>query len=379
MKIAVVCVEEIDSRPPVIELVGALLSLGHTVLVIGRNLCSLPVDIKNNAAVSIEELGKKSKGLSRILSSISDRRRIRKRLNRERDIDVLWAATDISVRECLSSAKRYKFVAQLPELVEFVPFLRLGEFYLKDYAVPAVVRTAACVVVPEYNRAHIQKIWWKLPQLPVVLPNKSALPVGIALEDTNYAGMALELMREKKKVLLYQGGFTSDRDLTPVVEALPLLDGQYALYIMGPINNEEESKRVDNWCQMSSDVHYVGFVCPPNHLLFTRYGHIGLLPYAPSQDKTRASSLNALYCAPNKIWEYSREGLPMIGSDVPGLASLFDRFDIGVTANLDSPVDIAEAIRKVEENYDEYSSNSATYYSTVDVRGIVEEILERCE
>lgn len=35
-----------------------------------------------------------------------------------------------------------------------------------------LARRASRVVVPEYNRAHIQQAYWNLPRLPKVLPNK---------------------------------------------------------------------------------------------------------------------------------------------------------------------------------------------------------------
>lgn len=41
---------------------------------------------------------------------------------------------------------------------------------LKKYA-----KKAYKVVVPEYNRAHIQKTWWGLEKVPTVLPNKMTL------------------------------------------------------------------------------------------------------------------------------------------------------------------------------------------------------------
>lgn len=45
---------------------------------------------------------------------------------------------------------------------------------------------------------------------------------------------------------------------------------------------------------------------------------IGVMSYSPHQ-KTHAGVVNALYCAPNKIFEYGKYGKPMIANDVPAL------------------------------------------------------------
>lgn len=65
-----------------------------------------------------------------------------------------------------------------------------------------------------------------------------------------------------------------------------------------------------------------GFVAAPNNLAVTLYGHIGLPLYKAAKYSHNSVS-NARYYASNKIWECSRFGLPVVGSDVPGFASEF--------------------------------------------------------
>lgn len=374
MNIAVVCVEPISNRPPVQQLVHSLLCLGHNVLLISRNLSSLPSELLNNQSFCGAELGDKNLSIKRYLQAFKDKKRIRSAIeSSSKKIDLIWCATEMSGRDSKKALKNYPYILQMPELVEFVPAFRIGNHYIPDKAMPMVARSARRVIVPEYNRAHIQQTWWNLPETPLVLPNKSDLnKVGALREDDKIAKI---LQNESRKILLYQGGFTPDRDLLPFAKALNLLDDEYSLYLMGPINGDEEQKTLEKILLAGNHIHYLGFVEAPKHRSYTKYGHIGILPYSPLSDHSRASALNALYCAPNKIWEYSEAGLPMLGSDVPGLTSLFSQNDLGVTVNQADPHAIAEGIKYLSRNYNRFSHGSRNFYDSIDPTSIIDGII----
>lgn len=60
----------------------------------------------------------------------------------------------------------------------------------------------------------------------------------------------------------------------------------------------------------SERVLFVPFIRPPHHLQVTRLASIGVLSYFPDPSSL-AAVINPLYCAPNKIFEYARYGVPM--------------------------------------------------------------------
>lgn len=69
--------------------------------------------------------------------------------------DLLWTTTDSTVRDLGKLVFKYKHVMQMMELIEDIPLipgLPYIQSNLKQYA-----KKAYKVVVPEYNRAHIQK------------------------------------------------------------------------------------------------------------------------------------------------------------------------------------------------------------------------------
>ena len=62
------------------------------------------------------------------------------------------------------------------------------------------------------------------------------------------------------------------------------------------------------------DVKYLGFTVPPKHLSIVKLADIGILTYVAD-----SGSINPVFCAPNKIWEYAKYGIPMLCNDIPGL------------------------------------------------------------
>lgn len=374
MRVLVIRVGSINIFPPAINLVDVLSSLGHEVTLIANDAPLLPSSIAERPNVDLVNLGSMPPFPVSVLHGFEARRIIRSYLERNHDrFDVVWTTTDISARDAGDRLLDMCHVMQLSELVETVPLYTHGNIPLKSRRTIEYAQKAFRVVVPEYNRAHIQKAWWNLPVTPTVLPNKPSLGGVLPAQEVS-PQIDEVLSSETRKVLLYQGVYASDRNLAPFAQSLEYLDGEYALYLMGKPLSDGQRAMVQGLCDQYEHVHDLGFVGAPGHLSFTHYGHIGLLPYVPSS-ADRFSSLNALYCAPNKIWEYAHFGLPMVGSDVPGLAHVFREHDMGVTTNCEDPRAIAKAIRYIEERYGQMSSNSRNFFDQVDIVDIVDSIM----
>ena len=109
-----------------------------------------------------------------------------------------------------------------------------------------------------------------------------------------------------------------DRDFESFAAAIEKIKDEYALYMFGNLRGGNK-EQFDAFCKKYSCVRYMGFFNPPKHLYFLRYAHIALVPYKPGAiEGAGFSILNALYCAPNKIFEYAGNNLPMVGTDVLG-------------------------------------------------------------
>jgi glycosyltransferase involved in cell wall biosynthesis len=176
--------------------------------------------------------------------------------------------------------------------------------------------------------------------------------------------------KEKRRILIYQGGFGADRDLDKFAEAVSKLKNEYVLFLMG-----EETDYKKSLCTAGGDaVVNIPYIKPPFHLLITKHADIGILPYKAAQ-ASHFDKINALYCAPNKLFEYTAYGIPMIGTDVPGLILPFYRYDIGYVCRPYTVAKIIENIALIAANYTEMSSRCIQYYNSINMDQIVNEII----
>jgi glycosyltransferase involved in cell wall biosynthesis len=72
-------------------------------------------------------------------------------------------------------------------------------------------------------------------------------------------------------------------------------------------------------------------------------------------------SLNNLYCAPNKVFEYGSFGIPILANDVPGLQDTVKRYSAGMCVNA-REVDLSQALDRIERQYDFFAAQSRRMY-----------------
>lgn len=376
MKIMVVHLGDFMLCPPAINVVENLVDHEHEVMLVTYNAESfiLPELFKNKGKLIVKDLGPyiyPQSNIKRYEVRLKSRNVIRKYIKDNIDnYDRIWTTSEITVREIgdILLNSNTKHIMQLMELTDYVP--RFGGYKLFQFNIEKYAQHAYKVVVPEYNRAHIVKTKWHLNQLPEILPNK---PYYIDISENSLSDKAQNIIaameQEEKKIVLYQGGFTKDRKFDQFAEAINKLDG-YALYFMGKDNAYR--KKI---CEQYPSIHYLGFLNPPEHLVIAKYAHIGILTYHPVKDNFY-SDLNAVFCAPNKTFEYALCELPMIGTDVPGLMEIFEKYKIGCCISEDSPDGVIGTIKEVENNYNEMKINCKTYFDSVDLKKIVAKILK---
>ena len=374
-KIVVAHLQEVVFFPPVINLIENFLQNGHFVYLVSYGVKKLPEKILRDPKFKYSDLqlievnGLLSKMKRRIQRIREGKREVQKYMA---EADILWTTTDQTVIFLNKELYKYRHVMQLMELMEDCP--KYKQFSFIRFPIHEYARKAWKVVVPEMNRAYIQKTWWGLKSVPYVLPNKPyRLEIGEITTDERVK--LAEIQEERRKIILYIGVLGHDRNLEPFIQAVENLEDDYCVYLLGAITGSNEKDKLESYLQKYDFVKYLGFFSPPRHLAFLRYAYIGLLPYIPSNKSKRQSILNAIYCAPNKIFEYAGFGVPMIGTDVPGLRQPFEQYDIGVCCKELSPDAIIDAIHKVEERHDEMSVNCKIFYDSVDLDKIVEDIL----
>lgn len=375
MKILVVRWGTLESFPPAINLVKALVGLGHDVTVVANGVNGALGVPATATRVDLGDYPRPGEG-GWIGKRLHGRSILRGYLKNNVDVfDLIWTTSDNSAIYCIDLVPPEKHVLQLAELVEYVPLIGSASLFRSKRFVEHA-RKVKLVVVPEKNRAFIQRAWWDLPVVPAVLPNKPAiraLPELVAESQPSYLPILQGLERQGKRVVLYQGGFTPDRDLETYCEAVEMLGDDWEFCLMGP-----ENDYLKKLCSDHRNTTYIGAYPPPLHLYAGKHALVGVLPYRSNPERiAHLSPLNSLYCAPNKLWEYALVGLPMVANDLPGLRYAIESNDMGAIASEGDVGSVAEAILKVAAKHDELSRNSMDFYDGFDFDGAVEKIV-RC-
>lgn len=266
-----------------------------------------------------------------------------------------------SLDTALSMGKKllkYDYILHIRELYDKYPhYLHL----IKPYA-----QIAKVVVIPEYCRAAILKTWLCLKKPPLVIPNK---PYEHPRVKNGYihnkkARKIIEKLKGKK-IILYQGNISRDRGLTNILKAISqCIDEQYALILMG-VNHKNYVEEIKKECK---GIYHIDYMAAPFHLEVTSHAHIGLVAYDES-------SLNNIFCAPNKIYEYSGFGIPVLGNDIPGLRYTIGNSGAGLCVNFSNPEEVKNAIYLFEERYGRYSKKAKEFFDHTDLGEIFDKML----
>ena len=374
MTITIVETNSITFCPPDINLIENLLNNNHNVNLISNEINLLKNDIlkhQNFKGFELDSLPRNGGVINRILSRIKQAKKCRELVRKSmKNSDILWTTSEQSVRDLGDLVLEYKHVFQLMELTYKGDYC-LNRLFTFDLS--KIAQHAWKVVVPEINRAYIMKTWFDLKKTPYLLPNKPySLNIGEITGDMLHG---LEKMKnEKRKIVLYLGGIWPDRDLEPVAKALSRMNDEYILYIIGKAYGKNSQQKLKE-LMGEYPIEYLGSFTPPKHLHFVKYAHIGLLAYRPEKNRDLGVELNALYCAPNKIYEYAAYGVPMIGSDVLGLRYAFEKFGIGAIYEDNSDLSIECAIKNIERDYKNLHERCYDFYNDCDLDAIVKRIL----
>lgn len=206
------------------------------------------------------------------------------------------------------------------------------------------IRLSDLFLVPEVNRGWMLKMSSHTTAPFIVVPNR--LPDDIKLEEaaTEYTTSVFTKNGGSvhcKRFIIYQGYFSPRRCLEELIHAFKSIDdATVGLILLGDSSDKRYLDKLIQHAKSDCRIIYISKIPPPGHLRITAGCHAGVMLYAPV-------SLNDVYCAPNKIFEYSAFGLSMIMPAYPGLVSINDCYDLGETCDPCSVESIASALLRV--------------------------------
>jgi glycosyltransferase involved in cell wall biosynthesis len=142
-------------------------------------------------------------------------------------------------------------------------------------------------------------------------------------------------------IVLYQGGLMSERGIEQGMEAI-LQVPRAVLVLMGFGSGSEDILGLARTARYAGRVRSVEPVPPAELLDWTASSDVMLMAIQPT-------TLNHRYTTPNKLWEAIGAGVPVVASDLPGMAPIVRETGCGELVDSTDPVDIARGIRAILE------------------------------
>lgn len=353
-KIVLISRDNINKWPPIISYLESFAALNYETICI----CSDKAENFNINNVSFRMVGYGSNKniFIKIFNYFMFGLKVRNEIN---DIGingntVFWVTKIDTALSLWSLLKPYNATLVLLELHDKFPIWK--------YITKKVIHNYNNVVYNEINRANIGRVWYKLKYTPSVIPNKPQkhpLIKNIKLNDENLYKIILDL-KKTKRIILYQGSLLYDRNIEPLIKASLKLNDNFVLVLMG----KDTDDRIESFKKINPSIVHIPWVTPPDHLYITSHAYIGIAFYD-------YDCLNSIYCAPNKIWEYSGFGIPMIGQDIPGLINTIGNNKAGLCVDVENEREIVSAIINIQNNYKEYENNAINFYNSVNFGELV--------
>ncbi len=155
---------------------------------------------------------------------------------------------------------------------------------------------------------------------------------------------------KEHKIFLYQGGFSKGRGIEILLETFANIDIENVCIVFMGYGELED--KIKEYAGKYKNIFYHEAVTPQVLLNYTVSADYGIILY-------NNICLNNYYCLPNKFFEYSMVGLPVICSNFPEMNRLANKYQIGVSAAPDDMNSIISAIKNImTKDYVLLSQNS---------------------
>ena len=362
MKFIIISKAHVQNFPRIISLASSAKEIDYEVEIITQNILEDTQTLLSNMGIQVSNIKNK-------VSQICFRKVWHwyrfarfangKYLKMEKDSIIWITGADTAICMGLNVLKKRNFYFQINELYDLFPN------YLKN--LKKISQYAQKIIVPEKNRAAIFQVWFRLKETPYVLPNKPFFDETLISKGNNLYKEYIEHLTEErkkgKKILLYQGHLIKDRNLSQFLNVTKEFKN-ILVVLMG-----YDHGIIENYRQIDPSLYYIPSIPAPFHLSITSCADLGLLVYLPE-------SLNNIYCAPNKIWEYSKYGLALIGNNIVGLEMITSN-QIGIQCNIENIEDIKNKLSFLLTNLDFFKKNSLQYFENINYMKIFMDIIDK--
>lgn len=146
-------------------------------------------------------------------------------------------------------------------------------------------------------------------------------------------------LKPGEKVLIYQGVINFSRGIDKMIEAMQFVNN-VQLWIIGNGPKKAEFEGLTTQLNLQDKVKFLGSIPPSQLKLVTPKADLGL-----SLEEDYGISYR--YALPNKIFDYTHAGIPILGTYLPEIKQTIEEFGIGKTISTHDPKEIAELIQEM--------------------------------
>ncbi len=140
------------------------------------------------------------------------------------------------------------------------------------------------------------------------------------------------------RVVLYQGQLISHRGIEQAMDAI--LDVDDAVLVLMGMGKRERYTTLASGPSYAGKVMVIEAVSPRELLEWTASADVMVMAIQPNSENHR-------HTTPQKLWEAMAAGVPVVASDLPGMASVVRETGCGELCDPTSPISIADAIRRI--------------------------------
>ena len=148
-------------------------------------------------------------------------------------------------------------------------------------------------------------------------------------------------LRPERPVVLYHGGLFPERGIEQLIAAWPdVTDAELVLMGYGVLEPQ-----LPAWIAASpagDRIHVLPAVPPDELHEWVASADVAAMPIQPT-------TLNHRLTTPNKLFEAMAAGVPVVASDLPGMASIVTETGCGVLCDPTDPAAVAAAVRSILE------------------------------
>jgi glycosyltransferase involved in cell wall biosynthesis len=184
-----------------------------------------------------------------------------------------------------------------------------------------------------------------------VMADRFGVPMPLIVLNCSYRQLRMDRGRrfhetlgldDDAKIVLYHGGLSLDRGIEQLIAALPALPETAHLVLMGYGVLEADLVARAAEPRSGGRLHVLPAVPPTELLEWVGSADVVAMPIQPS-------TLNHRLTTPNKLFEAMAAGVPIVASDLPGMAGIIRDTGCGLLVDPADPTAIAAAVSAILE------------------------------